>query len=254
MAAQGAGSGQAEVALLGLREMLLEGQLVAGDRLVEAQLVERLGVSRTPVRAALARLEAEGLVEHGPRGGYVVRSFDFGDVADAIDVRGTLEGMAARLCAEHGLGRRGRATMERCVRDLDGVVSAGPDGTTDVRDYERLNSELHRALVDSAQNAVLSAALERVTALPFASPGAFVSVQGELSASQEILVEAQQQHHEILAAILDGDAVRAERLTREHAQMSLRNLTHAREHARDLDPRLLRALPGSALIRGREPR
>ena len=253
MAAGSAGT-QTAVALLGLREMLLEGQLAAGDRLVETQLVQRLGVSRTPVRAALARLEAEGLVEPAARGGYVVRSFSFDDVADAIDVRGTLEGMAARLCAVHGLGRRHRAALERCVRELDAVVAAGPDGATDLRDYERLNCEFHRALVDAAENAVLTGALERVTALPFASPGAFVSVQGELDESRRILVEAQEQHHEILAAVLAGDAERAERLTRAHAGLSLRNLTHAREHARDVDPRVLGAVPGIALIRARAAR
>ena len=88
---------QAVKAQLRLREMILAGELPGGARIAELTLVERIGVSRTPVRAALMRLEQEGLLEGLPNGGYAVRTFSERDVSDAIEMRGTVEGLAARL-------------------------------------------------------------------------------------------------------------------------------------------------------------
>src|SRR6266567_3188178 len=86
--------------LLTLRELLLKGEFKPGERLSELALVERLGVSRTPIRLAFDRLAHEGLVEPAPSGGFVVCEFTIADIWDAIDMRGVLEGTAARLAAE----------------------------------------------------------------------------------------------------------------------------------------------------------
>ena len=83
-----------------LREKILSGELEPGRRLVEAQAAELLGVSRTPLRYALSVLSSEGLLERSGARGYVVRRFSVRDVLDAIDVRGALEGLAARCVAE----------------------------------------------------------------------------------------------------------------------------------------------------------
>src|SRR3954468_1721966 len=98
-----AGSSQAVKAQLKLREMILAGELPGGARIAELAIVERLGVSRTPIRAALMRLEQEGLLDALPNGGYAVRTFSERDVSDAIELRGTVEGLAARLAAERGV-------------------------------------------------------------------------------------------------------------------------------------------------------
>src|SRR5215472_10924352 len=87
-------------ALLMLRELLLKGEFRPGERLSELQLVPRLGVSRTPIRSALDRLAHEGLLEETPSGRFLVREFTLADVWDAIELRGVLEGTAARLAAE----------------------------------------------------------------------------------------------------------------------------------------------------------
>src|ERR1700686_4198614 len=83
-----------------LRELLLKGEFRPGERLSELALVERLGVSRTPIRLAFDRLAHEGLVEPSPSGGFVVCEFTIADIWDALDMRGVLEGTAARLAAE----------------------------------------------------------------------------------------------------------------------------------------------------------
>ena len=96
----GAGDSAQVRAQLQLREMILAGELPGGARIAELAIVERLGVSRTPIRAALMRLEQEGLLEALPNGGYAVRIFSEHDVSDAIELRGTIEGLSARLAAE----------------------------------------------------------------------------------------------------------------------------------------------------------
>ena len=97
MSEQGPGLPQTLRATLRLRELILEGALRGGERLSEVPLAAELGVSRTPLRLALARLEHEGLVEPASGGGFVVCSFTLAEAADAIDLRGVLEGTAARL-------------------------------------------------------------------------------------------------------------------------------------------------------------
>jgi hypothetical protein len=91
---------QTERAVLALREILLRGDFAAGQRLTELTLVARLGASRTPVRHALNRLAHEGLLEALPAGGFSVRQFTLADIWDAIEIRGALEGIAARLAAQ----------------------------------------------------------------------------------------------------------------------------------------------------------
>ena len=97
------GGSQAVMAQQRLREWILAGDLPAGSRIAELALVDRLGMSRTPIRAALMTLGQEGLLEALSGGGYAVRTFSEREVADAIELRGTLEGLAARLAAERGV-------------------------------------------------------------------------------------------------------------------------------------------------------
>ena len=85
--------------------MLLAGEFDPGDRISEAPLAARIGVSRTPIRLALERLAHEGLLEPYPTGGFIVRKFTLDDVWNGIEVRGLLEGGAARLAAERLGGR-----------------------------------------------------------------------------------------------------------------------------------------------------
>lgn len=234
---------QTVAAELGLRELILQGRLRAGDRLVETELVRRLGVSRTPVRAALTRLESEGLLVSWSGGGFAVASFSRADVADAIEVRGTLEGMAARLVAENGLTRRLRTQLGDCVAQLDDVVAAldGTDGP--FLRYVELNERFHAGLIEASDNRMLRAALDRVVALPFASPSAFVRAQAYLPETLRVVTLAQRQHHELLDAIESGDTARAESLGREHARMALRNLDYALT-----DEDALNAVAGANLI------
>ena len=88
--------------VLRLREMILSGELPGGSRIAELNLVQKLGLSRTPIRGALQRLEQEGLLQALPNRGYAVRVFSEREIGEAIELRGMVEGFAARLAAERG--------------------------------------------------------------------------------------------------------------------------------------------------------
>ena len=106
-----------------LREMILAGELSAGARIAELAIVEKLGYSRTPIRAALMRLEQEGLLDALPNGGYAVKTFSERDVSEAIELRGTIEGLTVRLAAERGAPPVVLAEARECLRRIDAVLA-----------------------------------------------------------------------------------------------------------------------------------
>src|ERR1700754_3421062 len=108
-----------------LRAAIFAGEFQAGERLHEVKLTASLGVSRTPVRAALQKLASEGLLDYTPNRGYSLREFSVGEVINAYEVRAVLEGLAARLSAERGLGDGARATVEQALRDGDDLLRHG---------------------------------------------------------------------------------------------------------------------------------
>src|ERR1700760_270553 len=93
------GESQTLRALAEMRELLVRGEFKAGERIREIPLAARLGVSRTPLRLVLDRLEHEGLLRARPRGGFVARQFSLAEVLDVIELRGVLEGVAVRMAA-----------------------------------------------------------------------------------------------------------------------------------------------------------
>lgn len=240
-----AGGSQAVRALLGLRAMVLAGALAPGARIAELALVECLGVSRTPIRAALIRLEQEGLLAPLPSGGYTVRSFTERDVLDAIELRGTVEGLAARLAAERGVDALVLAQARECLARIDEVL-AGP--TLDDAAFQRYvdhNEHFHKLVSAMAGSGTLARELERVVRLPFASPSAFVVVRADSPRARDMLVVAQDQHRQVIAAIEAGEGARAEAIMREHARLAQRNLREAAAS------RGLAQMPGVGLIRAR---
>ncbi len=228
-------------ALFGLREMLLRGDLHAGDRLSEIPLAAKLGVSRTPVRLALERLAHEGLLEVLPSGGFLVRRFELTDVWDAIEMRGILEGTAARLAAERltspadlEIIRGYQARMDQLAGDSVGAFAA----------YMDLNEAFHSALVDLAKSAMVRRSIAHVNTIPFASPSAMVFARSRLPQAAEMFTIGQEHHHAILEAISRHQGTRAEALAREHALLARRNLERVVS-----DEAILNCVPGSSLIR-----
>lgn len=211
-------------ALLQLRELILSGELAGGTRIAELAIVERLGVSRTPIRAALVRLEQEGLLEALPGGGYVVQSFSERDVADAIELRGTLEGLLARLAAERGAPLVVLAEARQCLDRIDALLTAPQLDDEAFSAYVALNSHFHSLLCEMADSPTIARQLERAASLPFASPSGFVLLQAQSTRARDMLIVAQDQHRQVLDAIDQREGARAESIMREHSRLARRNL------------------------------
>jgi len=240
-------SSQTGRTVLNLREMLLRGDFQPGERLSELPLVARLGVSRTPIRLALDRLANEGLLEVWPTGGFVVRAFTLTDVYDAIEMRGVLEGAAARLAAERLQDPRELAGLRSLQDELERVMPLDPQlhPTIDsFAHYLDLNESFHSTLVGLAKSAMLRTTLDRLLSLPFASPSATVFARLKLPKAKELLTVAHEHHNAIIEALQNRQGSRAESLAREHAGLALRNLEAALA-----DKDVLNSVPGASLIR-----
>jgi GntR family transcriptional regulator of vanillate catabolism len=235
--------------------MLLRGDFQPGERISELPMVARLGVSRTPIRLALDRLANEGLLEPSPSGGFVVRSFSLADIWDAIEMRGVLEGTAARLAAERLAHERELSDIRLAMSEMEAYL--GPAGNIDsFARYLDLNDAFHGAVVELAKSPMLRRTLDQVMLLPFAQPSAMVFARSKLpgttrevpgsrvSAANEMFAIGQEHHRVILDAIVQRQGSRAEAAAREHSRLSRRILETALQ-----DRDLLNCVPGASLIR-----
>jgi DNA-binding GntR family transcriptional regulator len=188
-----------------LRDRIASGALPRGARLRQEALALELGVSRTPLREALRRLVAEGLVELEPNRGARVRDASRDEVLGTYEARLVLEPGAARLGALRGDAaavrrmRRAIAEHRRHTADVPGALAA--------------NREFHLALVAAAQNAELTRFAEHLWVSRIS--GTVYEAQRETPA--ELLADADA-HERICDAVERGDADLAERLTREHVE------------------------------------
>jgi DNA-binding GntR family transcriptional regulator len=191
-----------------LRALILTGEYGPEERLIEEQLAERLGVSRTPVRQALTMLEAEGLVEITPNRGATVCSFSIEDVWDIYDLRAVLEGHAARRAA----GRIERRELERLrelAREMEGLPGQFDDHEEEIRALVALNQEFHGTIVEASRNRRLERLINRTVEIPLMFKAFYWYTLHERTISNHY-------HRQILEALENGDADRAEIIMREH--------------------------------------
>ena len=229
-------------AILGLRSLVLNGDYAGGQRLSEVAMAEQLGLSRTPLRQAMDRLIAEGLLERIETGGCRVASFSRDDISDAIEMRGVIEGTAARLAAERGVDPSLLEQAGAVLDNIDQALSAHHGLGFD--QYVVENAEFHALLALFPKSPIIRREIERISLLPLASPSAFLSDQAVIPDFQDSLRYAQRQHRAILEAIIAREGTRAEALTREHARLALINLNHLNK-AR---PTLTHIVPGLAMV------
>jgi GntR family transcriptional regulator of vanillate catabolism len=230
-------------ALLAIRELILDGVLPPRERISELSIAQHTGTSRTPIRAALQRLEEEGLVESIPSGGFAVRSFSQQDVFDAIEIRGALEGLAARMAAERGSTAR-LGPLQACLAELDQVVETVLRDEEGFAGYVAANARLHALIVDLAESPTLKRQIDRAAALPFASPSSFVMAQALMPECHRIMLVAQDQHRCLVEAIANREGARAQAIMQEHARLAGRNLRLALSHDKAFE-----RVPGGGLIR-----
>ncbi|MBI6742062.1 GntR family transcriptional regulator [Pseudomonas syringae] len=211
-----------QTVLVALRKMIASGELAAGERLMEVPTAELFGVSRMPVRMAFRTLEQEGLlVPFGGRG-FQVRSISPIEIAGAVDVRGVLEGLAARQMAERGVTQEARDELEACLVQGDALFEKGHVTEDDLEVYHDMNMRLHRVIVEGSGNRAIADALSRNDHLPFASVTALAVDRDNLIREYRRFNFAHMQHHAVVDALVSGQGARAEAIMREHANATLR--------------------------------
>lgn len=218
-------SSQIQHVIRELRRQILTGELAAGERLVELQFAAALNVSRTPLRIAFGELEKEGLLERLPTRGFRVRGFSLDDVAKAVDVRGVLEGLAARILAESGVDAHTLAVLDTCVAQGQALLASAAERgePIDATGWIAMNRRFHGTLVKAADNPALGSALEAVSRYPMAGAGS-LGLSGCIPALEfEFIQRAQYDHEDVVRALRNRESARAQALMQEHAHRSRDN-------------------------------
>jgi Transcriptional regulators len=189
-----------------LRTLLLDsGRYAPGDKLNVIALAGELGVSRSPVWDAIARLESEGLLEVVPRHGVFLVRFDARRLAELFETREALEGMAARLAAERA-GLAEVAALERSLTEQQACLERG-----DAAGYSDAALAFHQAVLRIAGNTTIERMLEALYAQTRAMCRGLPTTSGDLAARRN-------DHAHLVAAIRARDADRAEDIARVHVR------------------------------------
>jgi DNA-binding GntR family transcriptional regulator len=194
-----------------LRQAILDGSIPPGERLVESDLAETLNVSRMPVREAIRKLEAEGLVEHQPRKGAVVTTFSEEDILEIYSIREAMEALSAvqavRRATQEEIDR-----LEKAMDEIDRLCEMG-NGASAAEIFEA-NRVFSEGVIEACHMPRLvqfintyKEYLERFRRVTLAGP-----------ARRELV---RREHRAILEAIRDRDEKRAEALTRKHIRGAL---------------------------------
>jgi len=196
-----------------LREQILDGDLAPGTVLGEVEQANRLGVSRTPLREALARLASDSLVSPHSGRGVVVTEVSVDRVAELFEVRGALEEQAARLAAR----RRDPAVFERLQAELRLAPALLENGDPARHEYYELVARLDAAIDEAVQNPLLVATLTGVRTH-------VARIRRLAHDNPERLREAAREHLMIVDAIVDGSESLAAHATQLHLHRSLKNI------------------------------
>ncbi len=192
------------------------GDILPGERLLETDLAKRFGVSRTPIREAIRKLESDGIVEHLPRIGAVVRQLSQQEIVELYEMRIVLESTAAEMAAKHASVAE-IETLEALNQDML-KASGNPF------DVARINRHFHLCIVEAARNQFLIRGHNDLA-------NALV-ILGKTTLATPLRVETVfQQHEDIIARLRDQDAAGAHAAMRTHMETSL---THRLKSLRDI--------------------
>lgn len=194
-----------DVVFENLREAIVEGKLKPGQRLMEVQLAEQLGVSRTPVREAIRKLELEGLVVMLPRKGAYVANMSLKDIIDVLEIRASLEGLAASLAAE----RINESDLQKMYKIAEEFKQSTMDA--DVEALLRKDVEFHECIFKATNNKKLHQVINSLWEQVYRFRVTYMS---DYDSSINIVEE----HNLIIDAIKKGDSELAKKYATEHIE------------------------------------
>ena len=200
-----------------MREAIFNGTLKPRERLMEVQLAQELGVSRTPVREALRKLEQEGFINIIPRKGAYVAELSLKDIEDVFEIRIALEGLAASLCAERITGEELRE-LERLLLAKEIYIQH-----QDLQQVVVVDGDFHATLYQGSHNARLKNILENLRDQIQRYRTTSLSFPGRMDISLK-------EHRQILQAITKGDGAKASLLLQEHLQNTKKTLLEFLRH------------------------
>ncbi|PSR24503.1 MAG: hypothetical protein C7B47_14635 [Sulfobacillus thermosulfidooxidans] len=187
-----------------LKQAIFSGELAPGTIVTEREICEQLGISRTPAREALMRLELEGYVQFSPRQGAIVQNAPISSPEELFTLLGVLEGLAARWAAS-------RRTPEQ-LKKLDSILNEWTGKTE--QEVAKFHQEMINVILDMAQSDRLKHMLE-----PLHEYRNYMMAIGHLKTGR--VIESAQEHKAIYNAIAEGNGAKAENLVRSHLQKSL---------------------------------
>ncbi len=202
-----------------IRAQILSGERAGGDWLREGDLAESLGVSRTPVREALRRLTAEGLVRYERNRGVQVAVWTAEDLEEIFSLRSVLEPWASRLAATSASVDLEK--LSRLAHDMD----AAARGSVDVDQITELNNRFHRLILEGSNNRRLGSVVSSVVQVPLVW-------QTFSHYSDTDLRRSLAHHHELVAALAAGDPDWAESVMRSHVRAAWNSLKTQRDVTR----------------------
>ncbi len=186
-----------------IRQAIVEGRVVPGQRLKEEELAHELGISRTPIREALHLLQAEGLVEAAPNRGATVRAYELADLEDMYELRALLEGQGARRAA----GNVTTAHLEELHSSCDRFELLLGGG--DLQALVKENAFFHETILGAAGSERLSGMVHQVVAMPLVYKSYIWYSSAQVAVSYHY-------HRQLTHALERRDAQRAELIMREH--------------------------------------
>jgi GntR family transcriptional regulator of vanillate catabolism len=193
-----------------LRTQILDGEHLPGERLEEVPLAVKMQASRTPIRAALATLEKEGLLTYTPKRGYEVRSFSIDDIADMYKVRAVLEAHAAAECASAEIAPDDLAELEESLRRGDKILAKGWLDPADLPAYRDMNHRFHERILHCSRSRATLQFVTQMRQIPMLSDRII------LWSDYGLILRSHDDHHRVTAAIRRRDVMRAQALMHEH--------------------------------------
>lgn len=191
---------------MAIKEAIQSGAFPPGHRLIERDLAEQFGVSRTPVRSALNRLSIEGYVEQSPHRGSVVKKLTVDDIKKLLDIREVLEGRVCKLAAENAK-EEDKLELEKIINDMKQIVRQN-----DYLKYYRLSGELHNTIMRCCDNSYLIELAEKVNLQTTRFQFRNILVPGRIEKSVE-------EHSAIVEKIISGNSIEAEECMKEHIRI-----------------------------------
>lgn len=204
-----------------VRRQIIRGDRQPGERINEAAVAAELGVSRTPARTALTALAAEGLIEKRDGRGFTVGRVSATDVAKAIEVRASLESLAAGLMAENGMSEQVEAILLDITNATQELLDTNDPSQDLIGGYSSQNTIFHETIMNECGNHLISHAFERIAMLPMAGLGTLAFDPSNFARERMRLTVGHSQHVILFDAFKQRDRLRAEAIMREHSKATL---------------------------------